>query len=186
MRPTHHQRAGRPPYASFHYFERAEGSCAADLESFWWHRHLAGAGGQAGKPLPPLPNYHRRVRFTHHQRAGRPPYASFHYFERPEGSYAADLESFWWHRHLAGAGAQAGKPVPPLPNYHRRVRFTHHRRAGRPPYGLAAGTEARPTDFSCFTGGSQAHKQLGRPKKRADTQVRPYGQANIFNRLLSL
>ena len=49
------------------------------------------------------------------------------------------------------------------------VRFTHLRR------GLAAGTEARPTDFSCFTGGSQAHKQLGRPKQRADRQVRPYG-----------
>ena len=131
--------------------------------------------GDAGQEIKEKTAAKMWVRLTHHQRAGRPPSASFHYCERAEGSCTADLESFWWHRHLAGAGAQAGKPVPPLPNYHRRVRFTHHRRAGRPPYGLAAGTEVRPTDFSCVTGGSQAHKQLGRPKKRADTQVRPYG-----------
>ena len=53
------------------------------------------------------------------------------------------------------------------------------RQTGWKPVPLkAAGTEARPTDFSGFTGGPQAHKHLGWPKKRADTQVRLYCDAS--------
>jgi hypothetical protein len=43
-----------------------------------------------------------------------------------------------------------------------------------------AGGDARPTIFSGFPGEPQVHKQAGWPKKRADTQVRPYGKAQLF------
>jgi hypothetical protein len=43
-----------------------------------------------------------------------------------------------------------------------------------------AGGDARPTDLFMPYGWPQVHKQAGRRKKRADTQVRPYGKANLF------